>query len=428
MAGPSWVQPDVGLEVWPSPTVSLSTDASMCGLGAVWNGTVPACGFFDAAQDCSSIDEFELLAASHEFREFASFARGKQLQLLSDSPVTVHIKCNWTSRSPRFLSNLRTLRALCEARVITLYTRNLPSVLNLRADRLPRRTDSTKIGPVTDVLSFADPSFSGPASRRRGPPAARRMRTGSTTARSPPSDVFAGLVSAPDAVWARISRRSSVVMASLIPNRAALRKHLTPRFPSHAALAVRHRALRSAAAAAASWSDAGVGFSHAFLGRGSGVAAAAALIGQSFTPSIQGAHLRHWLSFAAYCRAASRSALSASPATVFEYLGTLFAAGALRWQSIRPYVASIGSQHLRLILPDPTAHDFVKLSRRGLPLLIRAVATVLLCVQPPTRRRPRPSVWTASFILPTHRHCDTGRWSVSVFSSARGPPACWLSL
>jgi hypothetical protein len=146
MAGPSWVQPDVGLEVWPSPTVSLSTDASMCGLGAVWNGTVPACGFFDAAQDCSSIDELELLAASHEVREFASFARGKQLQLLSDSPVTVHIKCNWTSRSPRFLSNLRTLRALCEARGITLYTRNLPSVLNLRADRLPRRTDSTKLG------------------------------------------------------------------------------------------------------------------------------------------------------------------------------------------------------------------------------------------------------------------------------------------
>jgi hypothetical protein len=169
-------------------------------------------------------------------------------------------------------------------------------------------------------------------------------------------------------------------MASLIPNRAALRKHLTHRFPSHAALAVRHRALRSAAAAAASWSDAGVGFSHDFLGRSSGVAAAADLVGQSFTPSIQGAYQRHWLSFAAYCRYASRSALSASPATVCEYLGTLFAAGVLRWQYIRPYVASIGSQHRLLILPDPTAHDFVKLSRRGLPLLIRAVATVLLCV------------------------------------------------
>jgi ribonuclease HI len=135
--------PHVGREVWPSPTVSLFTDASMRGWGAVWNGTVPACGFFDAAQEGSSINELELLAAIHGVREFANFARGKQLKLVSDSRVTVHIVRNWTSRSPRLLSHLRTLRALCEARCITLSTRHLHSVLNLWADRLSRRTDRT---------------------------------------------------------------------------------------------------------------------------------------------------------------------------------------------------------------------------------------------------------------------------------------------
>jgi hypothetical protein len=73
-------------------------------------------------------------------------ARGKQLQPVSDSRVTVHIVSNRTSRSPRLLSHLRTIRALCEARGITLSTRHLPSVLNLWADRLSRRTDSTNWG------------------------------------------------------------------------------------------------------------------------------------------------------------------------------------------------------------------------------------------------------------------------------------------
>jgi hypothetical protein len=58
----------------------------------------------------------------------------------------VHIVRNWTSRAPRLLSHLRTLRALCESLGVTLSTRHLPSVLNLWADRLSRRRDSTSWG------------------------------------------------------------------------------------------------------------------------------------------------------------------------------------------------------------------------------------------------------------------------------------------
>jgi ribonuclease HI len=118
----------------------------MSGWGAVWNGQVPVSGFFDATNEGSSINELELLAAIHGLRAFAHFARARELTLVSDSLVTVHIVRNWTSRSPRLLSQLRTLRALCETLGVTISTRHLPSVLNLWADRLSRRRDSTTWG------------------------------------------------------------------------------------------------------------------------------------------------------------------------------------------------------------------------------------------------------------------------------------------
>jgi ribonuclease HI len=136
----------VGREVWPAPSVAMFTDASMRGWGAVWNGQVPASGFFDAANEGSSINELELLAAIHGLRAFARFARSRELVLISDSLVTVHIVRNWTSRAPRLLAHLRTLRALCESLGVTISTRHLPSVLNLWADRLSRRRDSTSWG------------------------------------------------------------------------------------------------------------------------------------------------------------------------------------------------------------------------------------------------------------------------------------------
>jgi hypothetical protein len=135
--------PHVGREVWPTPTAAMFTDASMRGWGAVWNGRVPVSGFFDAANEGSSINELELLAAIHGLRAFARFARTRTLTLVSDSLVTVHIVRNMTSRAPRLLAHLRTLRALCETLGVTISTRHLPSVLNLWADRLSRRRDST---------------------------------------------------------------------------------------------------------------------------------------------------------------------------------------------------------------------------------------------------------------------------------------------
>jgi hypothetical protein len=53
------------------------------------------------------------------------------------------------------------------------------------------------------------------------------------------------------------------------------------------------------------------------------------------------------------------------PATVCACLGTLFEGRRLRGTSIRPYNASIGTQHRRLALADPTSHTLVVMARRG---------------------------------------------------------------
>jgi hypothetical protein len=114
----------------------------MLGWCAEWNGTVPVSGFCDAANEGSSINELELLAAIHGWQAFARFARSRGITLVSDSRVTIHIVRNMTSRPPRLLSHLRTLRALCETLGVTISTRHLPSVLSLWADRLSRHQNS----------------------------------------------------------------------------------------------------------------------------------------------------------------------------------------------------------------------------------------------------------------------------------------------
>jgi hypothetical protein len=109
----------------------------------------------------------------------------------------------------------------------------------------------------------------------------------------------------------------------------------------------------------------GVSLASQVLGSGPGVAAAAAIMGQSLAPSTIASYQRLWELFVQFCRLAHRCSLPASPATVCAYLGSLFEGGRLRGSSIRPYIAAIGAQHRRLALFDPTSHSLVVLARRG---------------------------------------------------------------
>lgn len=111
-------------------------------VGAAWNRTVPAAGFFTEAKEGSHINELELAAALYALEKFFIYARHRHFQLVTDSLDTAHIVPNLTSRSPRLLHKLRRLRSLCEENGVTLSTRHLPSVLNCWADWLSRRRDS----------------------------------------------------------------------------------------------------------------------------------------------------------------------------------------------------------------------------------------------------------------------------------------------
>jgi hypothetical protein len=101
-------------------------------------------------------------------------------------------------------------------------------------------------------------------------------------------------------------------------------------------------------------------------GSGPGVATAVELIGKSLDPVTSGSYQSLWEAFERFCAYAGRTALPSSPATVGSYLRTLFEGERLRGTSLRPYVAAIGAQHLRLALPDPISHVLLAMARRGL--------------------------------------------------------------
>lgn len=118
----------------------------MRGWGGVLNGSVPVREFFDDELEGSRINELEFLAALKSLRAFIRFESLRSIMLVTDSTVTAKIVRNLTYRSPRLLRHFRTLRELCEANDVTIFTHHILSVLNVWAERLSRRKESTTWG------------------------------------------------------------------------------------------------------------------------------------------------------------------------------------------------------------------------------------------------------------------------------------------
>lgn len=75
--------PHVGRTIWPSPDVCVFTGARLSGWGVVWQGRVPASGFFDVSEEGAHINELEITVALHALCSFLRFARRKHVQLVS---------------------------------------------------------------------------------------------------------------------------------------------------------------------------------------------------------------------------------------------------------------------------------------------------------------------------------------------------------
>ena len=77
-----------------------STHAHRCQherVGGVWNHTLPASGWFDESCEGAQIKELEVKAAIYALRSFVEYARNQNVQLISNSLVTVHVVGNLKS-------------------------------------------------------------------------------------------------------------------------------------------------------------------------------------------------------------------------------------------------------------------------------------------------------------------------------------------
>lgn len=110
--------------------------------GTVLNGTVPAIGFFEEAEEKAHIKELEVTAALFGLQNFLKFANYKQVQVISGSKVTGHELTNLTSKSTQILGKLRRLRTSWQENSLTISAQHLLSFLNCWAEKLFRRNDS----------------------------------------------------------------------------------------------------------------------------------------------------------------------------------------------------------------------------------------------------------------------------------------------
>jgi len=135
-----------GRAIWPAPpTITMETDASTVGWGAVFNGVVPARGFHGPHRRTLHINPLELGAVRLGLQSFRALMADREtiIRLKMDSTVAIGVINNGTSSSPTMMAELRRLHALTEAMGVVLRPEHLPSALNLWADRLSRERDST---------------------------------------------------------------------------------------------------------------------------------------------------------------------------------------------------------------------------------------------------------------------------------------------
>lgn len=106
-------------------------------------GTVQ--GFFTEIHEGASINELDLLAAIYGRPEFVRFSRQRRLILVTYRSVTEKKVRNLTSRSPRFLRHLHTLRYLGDAHCVSNARGHIHYVINLWASlhSLIRESTST---------------------------------------------------------------------------------------------------------------------------------------------------------------------------------------------------------------------------------------------------------------------------------------------
>ena len=121
-----------------SPDITIFSDASLSGWGAVMN-SVSAKGPWTLEDQGKHINELELLAAFFALKAFTSSSTGISVCLMLDNITAVHyINKSGGSRSERLCRVSTDIVGWCESRGMSIQAIYLPGALNVFADRLSR--------------------------------------------------------------------------------------------------------------------------------------------------------------------------------------------------------------------------------------------------------------------------------------------------
>ena len=136
-------EPGVGRALWPVTLGELTTDTSPYGWGGHWQHLLPAAGFFTASQRDRHNNVKEVAVVRFCLLAFRSQLLDKEgmLQLRVDSRVAMHVINGFSSRSPASMAESRSLHAVAVLYRVTLRASWLPSVANMWAHALSRRSD-----------------------------------------------------------------------------------------------------------------------------------------------------------------------------------------------------------------------------------------------------------------------------------------------
>lgn len=134
-----------GRPLWPGAvSMTLDTDASGLGWGAVLNQGAEARGFHGLDRNGLHINCLELGAVTLALASFRHLIpAGTILRLRTDSMVALGVIRAGSSRSSVLMDEMRELQKLCADMEVELRVEHVSSVLNEWADRLSRENDST---------------------------------------------------------------------------------------------------------------------------------------------------------------------------------------------------------------------------------------------------------------------------------------------
>lgn len=107
---------------------------------------MPAHGFFETTNESASINELEILAALYRLQSFVKVARKRRVLLITDSVVTDHICTQHEEQFATSLASFTYPSLAVRGQRSHHLLRHILSVLNVWADRLSRRRNSTEWG------------------------------------------------------------------------------------------------------------------------------------------------------------------------------------------------------------------------------------------------------------------------------------------